>query len=344
MVGVDCGIFGTLTATPEVAITDAADLDARLRTATEPFVVRGLVADWPLVQAGKRSAREARAYLLGKARNLPFTVSVGKPTTDGGRLFYDDAMAMNFCTVRAKLADIFNQIDQFEDKPDAPPVYLASIDVKGFFLDLHEENHVDLGDRQLLESIWIGTRTRVAAHNDIPDNLACVAVGRRRFTLFPHDQFRNLYLGPIDNTPAGRAVSMVDFHAPDLGRFPRFETALRHAQVAELGAGDALYIPSMWWHHVEGLDPFNILVNYWWQGTPRWLGNPQDALNHAILAVRDLPPAQKAYWRDLFNHYVFDNDTEMNAHIPQGGRGILDPLDPDSAGRIRAFLLQQLNR
>ena len=344
MAEADPSILGTLTAIPDVTVADAADLDARLRGATEPFVVRGLVADWPLVQAAKRSASDARAYLLGKARDLPFTVSVGKPTTDGGRLFYDDAMAMNFQTMRAGLADIFGQIDQFEDKPDAPPVYLASIDVKGFFAGLHEANHLDLGDRQLLESIWIGTRTRVAAHNDIPANLACVAAGRRRFTLFPHDQFRNLYLGPIDNTPAGRTVSMVDFHAPDLARFPRFPDALAHAQVAELDAGDALYIPSMWWHHVEGLAPFNILVNYWWRETSRWLGNPQDALNHAILAVRDLPPAQKAYWRDLFDYYVFENGAEVTAHIPEGGRSILDPLDPASAGRIRGFLLQQLSR
>ena len=35
------------------------DLDARLRSAREPFVARGLAADWPLVRAGmdERSAR-----------------------------------------------------------------------------------------------------------------------------------------------------------------------------------------------------------------------------------------------------------------------------------------------
>lgn len=340
----DPGIFERLAAIPEVSVESPADLDARLRHAKEPFVVRGLVADWPLVEAGRQSSRDARAYVLSKARDVPFTVSVGRPTTDGGRLFYDDAMAMNFQTIRAKLADIFKQIDQFEDKPDAPPVYLASIDVHDFFAGLHEDNHVDLGDRQPLASIWMGTRTRVAAHNDIPANLACVAAGRRRFTLFPRDQFRNLYLGPIDNTPAGRTVSMVDFHAPDITRFPRFPDALAEARVAELEAGDAIYIPSMWWHHVEGLAPFNILVNYWWRETPRWLGNPQDALNHAILAVRDLPPEQKEHWRQLFDYYVFGDEAEVTAHIPEGGRSILDPLDPESAGRIRAYLLRQLSQ
>ena len=100
----------------------------------------------------------------------------------------------------------------------------------------------------------------------------------------------------------------------------------------------------MWWHHVEGLDPFNVLVNYWWRETPRWLGAPQDALNHALLAIRDLPADQKAYWRALFDHYVFANDEAVTAHIPAAGRSVLDPLTPESAGRLRAYLLGQLSR
>jgi Cupin-like domain len=190
----------------------------------------------------------------------------------------------------------------------------------------------------------MGTRTRIAAHNDFPDNLACVAVGRRRFTLFPPEQFRNLYLGPIDNTPAGRAVSMVDLHNPDLVKYPRFGEALHHAQVAELDAGDAIFIPSMWYHHVEGLDPFNVLVNYWWRDTPRFLGQPQDALNHAILSIRDLPENEKAHWRELFDYYVFGDANDAAAHIPEEARSVLGPMKAEHASRIRAFLLRQLSK
>ena len=343
MAEADPGIFTALAPVPEVTIAGGDDLDARLRAEKRPFIVRGLIADWPLVEAGRRSARDARDYLLRRRRDRPFTVSIGARAS-GGRLFYDDAMAMNFRTVQVKLPEIFAQIDEVEDQPDAPPIYLASIDMHDYFTGLHEENHVELGDRSCLASIWVGTRTRIAAHNDFPDNLACVAVGRRRFTLFPPDQFRNLYLGPVDNTPAGRAVSMVDFHAPNLTAHPRFGEALRHAQVAELDAGDALYIPSTWWHHVEGLDPFNVLVNYWWRETPRWLGQPQDALNHAMMAIRDLPSDEKRHWRDLFDYYVFENGDEVVAHIPPEARSVLAPLTTESAGRIRAFLLRTLSR
>jgi hypothetical protein len=178
----------------------------------------------------------------------------------------------------------------------------------------------------------------------VPDNLAVCAVGRRRFTLFPPEQFANLYPGPLENTPAGRPVSMVDLRDPDLAAYPRFREALASAQVAELEPGDALFVPSMWWHHVEGLDPFNVLVNYWWRDAPHFLGKPEDALFHAILALRDLPEAEKAHWRALLDHYVFTNGADVTDHLPPDGRGILAPLTAETAGQIRARLLRSLSR
>jgi oxalate decarboxylase/phosphoglucose isomerase-like protein (cupin superfamily) len=56
----------------------------------------------------------------------------------------------------------------------------------------------------------------------------------------------------------------VSFRDPDFTRFPRFREALKHAIVAELEPGDALYIPSLWWHHVESIGVLNAMVNYWW--------------------------------------------------------------------------------
>ncbi len=339
----DGEIFGAVARVPEVAVGGPHELDEILLRADRPFVVCQLVADWPLVVAGRKSGRDARNYLLRHHRDRPVVVAVGD-SHSGGRLFYDDAMAMNFRSFKAQLAKVFAQIDAGEHQPDAPAIYLASIDIEEYFPGLHEARLAALGDRSCLASIWMGTRTRIAAHNDTPNNLACVAVGRRRFTLFPPEQFPNLYLGPVDNTPAGRPVSMVDFHAPDFTNHPRFRQALDHGQLAELEAGDALFIPALWWHHVEGLDPFNVLVNYWWRETPAWLGQPQDALNLAMMAIRDLPDDQKRYWSDMFNHYVFANDEQAFAHIPPASRGVLGPMTAESAGRIRAFLLRALSQ
>ena len=205
-------------------------------------------------------------------------------------------------------------------------------------------NDLALGDEDALASIWIGNRTRIAAHQDVPDNIACVVAGRRRVTLFPPDQLRNLYIGPLDFTPAGQAISLVDFAAPDLERFPRFAEAMRHAQVAELGPGDAVFIPSMWWHHMEGLDAFNALVNYWWRDAPGWMDTPMNVLMYALMTLRDLPAHERETWREVFRHYVFEADADTAGHIPDTARRVLSPLDEDRARELRARLLKRINR
>lgn len=318
-------------------------LDARLSGARAPFVVRGLAGDWPLVRAGLDGAGQARAYLAAHRRDRSFPVNIGAVGGED-RLFYDEAMAMNFTMAQVPFEAILERIAACENQPDAPVVYLSSIDMGDYFIGLREVNRLPLSARRPIESIWIGTRTRVAAHSDVPDNLAVCAVGRRRFTLFPPDQFANLYPGPLENNPGGRAVSMVDLRAPDFAAYPRFREALQQAQVAELEPGDALFVPSLWWHHVEGLAPFNVLVNYWWRDIPQFLGQPEDALLHAILAIRDLPEPDKALWRTQFEHYVFANGAEVTAHLPEQARGILAPLVAETAGQVRAKLLRSLSR
>lgn len=320
-----------------------ADLDQRLANAHAPFLVRGLAAHWPLVQAGKAGASSARKYLSSLSAGRPVAANIGAEGGDG-RLFYNAAMGMNFRMVQGPLDSFLAAMEQAEADSDAPTIYLASIDMHGFFTGLAQANSLPLGDRKPLESIWIGTPTCIAAHNDVPDNLAVCAVGRRRFTLFPPEQFANLYPGPLENTPAGRPVSMVDLRNPDFAAHPRARAALAEAQVAELDPGDALFIPSLWWHHVEGLAPFNVLVNYWWRDVPAFLGKPELALFHAILSIRDLPPADKARWQDLFDHYVFRNGADVTDHLPTEGRGILAPLTAETAGQIRAHLLRSLAR
>jgi hypothetical protein len=334
-----------LSALPRVAEAEVepSALVARLDGARAPFVARGLVADWPLVKAGLAGPDAARHYLVARGRPRSMTASIGAPG-GGDRLFYDAAMGMNFRMAQGPLEGFLAAMASTEPDPAAPVIYLASVDMRDYFDGLAEANRVPLGDRAPIESIWIGTRTRIAAHNDVPDNLAVCAVGRRRFTLFPPEQFRNLYVGPLENTPAGRPVSMVDFRNPDFAAHPRFRDALATAQVAELEPGDALFVPSLWWHHVEGLAPFNVLVNYWWRDVPPFLGKPELALFHAILAVRDLPETDKRRWRELFDHYVFANGAEVTDHLPPEGRGILAPLSAETAGQIRAYLLRSLSR
>jgi len=310
----------------------------------EPVVLRGFAADWPLVRAARNSAPQVLAYLRRFARDAEVTAMVAPPVA-GGRFFYnEDLSGFNFHVERPRLGAVLTALEAQLGAEAPPALYLGSTTVDTFFPGLSADNRVELGARGALYSIWIGNRTRIAAHQDLPDNLACVAAGRRRFTLFPPEQLENLYIGPLDFTPAGQAISLVDFAAPDYARYPRFADALRHARVAELDAGDALFIPSLWWHHIEALEPFNVLLNYWWRQSPDYMDTPMNALMLAILAVRDLPPGERAAWQEIFRHYVFEANAETSAHIPAAARRVLAPLDADTARDLRARLLKRINR
>src|SRR5260221_8202489 len=203
----------------------ASELDERLKSSSSPFIVRGVAKDWPLVRSGiDEGGAGARAYLLRHARNRQFEVNVGQPG-EGGRLFYDEQMGMNFRMGRASLPDIFAGIDANWNKPDAPVIYLSSLTIQDHFDGLHEANTLDLFGRETRDSIWIGTRSHIAAHNDIPNNLAVCAVGRRRYNLFPPEVFADLYLGPLENTPAGREEGMGCLSQPDFHTYPPFTQA-----------------------------------------------------------------------------------------------------------------------
>lgn len=325
------------------AVQDSAWRDA-LRRSREPLLLRGLVAHWPLVRAGKTSLAAALAYLRGYYRDATVGAWFGPPEIRGRFFYNEDLSGFNYQPALVKLEAVFERIERHEHDAEPPAVYVGSTTIDTCLPGMRAENDVAGLPGDALASIWLGNRTRIAAHYDMPDNLACVAVGRRRFTLFPPGELGNLYGGPIEFTPAGQQISLVDFAAPDLERYPRFAQALRSARVAEMEAGDALYIPGMWWHHVEALDAFNVLVNYWWQTAPAWAGAPANVLMHALLSLRSLPPPQRAAWRGILDHYVFADDDSATAHIPERSRGVLGAMDANGARALRALLLKQLNR
>jgi hypothetical protein len=328
----------------EIAGVDPQSLPDELLTRTQPAVLRGLVSSWPVARAGRDSAAATDAYLRRFYKDATVNAMLGAPDI-GGRFFYsDDLSGFNFKPVRIRLDAVLDEIAR-QSKSEIPPaIYVGSTTVDTCLPGFRAENDLALGNRQPLVSIWLGNRTRIAAHHDLPDNIACVVAGRRRFTLFPPEQLENLYIGPLDFTPAGQAISLVDFARPDFAKFPKFAAALQQAQVAELGPGDAIFIPSMWWHHIESLEALNVLVNYWWRQSPAFMDSPMNALMLAILTVRDLPPEQLKAWQNLFRHYVFEADERTLAHIPPQARRVLGPLDADSARELRARLLQRLNR
>ena len=328
----------------ELENVDEDALQRVMRSASEPVVLRGLVRDWPLVQAGLESQQKAGDYLTKFYGGKPLIASFGEASIRGRVGYNDDLSGFNFQRANVELAQFLQRLYRHGEDQQPPASYIGSTLIDQYFPGMRAHNDLKMEGLEPLVSLWIGNQITVSAHFDFPDNLACCAVGRRRFTLLPPEQLENLYVGPWDMTPAGQAISLVNFKDPDFEQFPRFREAMSSALEVVLEPGDALFLPSMWWHHVEGLDSVNMLVNYWWRSTPQYMGTPMNVFKHALMGLRGLPEEQRKAWQNIFNYHVFNAQDEELQHIPEQSRGMLGPLSEIQARKLRADLLNMLNR
>jgi hypothetical protein len=308
-----------------------------------PVVMRGLVEKWPAVAAGRSAPSAMADYLSTFATGGPVRLMVGDPSI-GGRFFYNDALTgYNFDNVPTPLHQVLARLLSSLDAPAPQALYAGAISIPAQLPGFERDNALDILSPEVEAKIWLGNRVTVQTHYDLSLNVACVVAGRRRFTLIPPDQLENMYVGPLEFTLAGPPVSMARLEAPDFVKFPRFRAALAKAQAADLEPGDALFIPYMWWHHVESRDTFNVLVNYWWDDVPAWQSSPFLALMLSILAVRNLTPARREIWRRAFEHFVFSGGDEALAHLSESQRGLQGTPSPQKAKVIRNYIAQLLS-
>ena len=336
-------------ATRAIRVFSALPGDADQRALLEdkqPAVLRGLVSDWPAVKQGQVSAAALVRYLQRFDSGKPVDALLASPEIDG-RIFYNDAMTgFNFLRNRLPVAAVAEQVLRYSQFPKSPAVAAQSALLRDCLPGFSDENRLPLVDAGVLPRIWLGNRITTPTHLDEWNNIGCVVAGRRRFTLFPPEQVANLYIGPLDFAPTGAPMSMVSLHQPDFERYPKFREAQAAAQQAELGPGDAIFIPPLWWHHVESLESFNVLVNYWWhdtQGDGALADSAFDALLHAMLSIRALPPATRRAWSALFEQYVF-GETGGQEHISPDRLGILGNLSAEQRTALRAHLMKRLQR
>lgn len=314
-----------------------------------PVILRGLVADWDLVKAGRESPDKAMEFVESRSGGRPVSFFVAPPDINGRFFYNEDCSGFNYETRSADISEVFAKIRANKGKSEHPYLYIQSLILDQFFPGLRDRNdlvfdHAAFAGSAPLAKIWIGTESIASAHYDITNNIACCVVGRRRFTLFPPEQIHNLYPGPLDPTPGGQVVTMVDIRNPDFERFPRAREALDAALVADLEPGDGLYYPSMWWHQVEASAPFNVMINYWWLSSPAYMGNPLDVVMHGILGLRDRPESEKEAWRAVFDYYVFGPPGKPREHLPEAAQGPLAAVDDNSARRLRTLVKNSLNR
>jgi len=332
------------------AIAERYDVDDRIfreeiAIRYQPVVLRGYVKHWPAVQLAKTSTEAICGYLteLDSGSDVD---AIMTPPQAKGRIFYDEAMnGFNYLRNRLPVSAIIEQLLRYRQFANPPAVAAQSALIANCLPGFLDDNSLSVLGPEVIPRIWIGNAVTTPAHFDDAHNIACVVSGRRRFTLFPPEQIGNLYIGPLDFAPTGAPISMVALNEPDFDKYPKFRDALKAARAAELEPGDALYIPPLWWHHVESLQACNILVNYWWGGavgTADSIHSGSDSLMLALVNLKKRAPAYRQAWASIFNHYVFDSGHDLTAHIPPHRHGILGDMSAEQEQQVRSYLANKL--
>jgi hypothetical protein len=310
-----------------------------------PLVIRGLCAQWPLVAAARQSDTAFAQLLAGHDSGAEVDTLL-MPVQEQGVVGYNgDLSGFNYSHHRVTVTQGLQRLAHYSQHGQpSPGLAIQSAPIAKALPGLLPDHRIAFLDADVMPRIWVGNRVTTPAHFDEFHNMAVVVCGSRRFTVFPPDQARNLYIGPLDFAPTGAAISMAPLEAVDDPRYPRLRTALDHALQAELLPGDAIYIPPLWWHHVASLQPLNALVNYWWKPPTAGGYDPGTALGalmHCILSFGSLTPAEKAGWRSLLDYYVFGND-DPAAHIPLAVQGMLGTLSADQAAALKRAIRNYL--
>lgn len=308
--------------------------------AARPTVLRALVADWPVVKAAQESPRGLRDYLARFDGGAQVEAFFGDPAIRGKYYYNPGLQGFNFERRMMQLIDAVDAILGAVEQPGAQSVYVGSMPANECLPGFAADNPMPLVTSGGGPRIWLGTPSNISAHYDTFDNLACVVAGRRRFTLYAPDLISKLYVGPIDNTMSGPPVSLAASSGAE-GPFPLFEQIKDQAQTVELEAGDALYLPKLWWHQVESLAPCNGLVNYWWDATSSGPDSPYTALLLSMITIAERPAAERQAWKAFFDHYVFRSQGHPLAHLPPQQHGLLGPLK-DNYAKIRARVMSLL--
>lgn len=241
----------------------------RLFAAPEPFVVEGCLHSWPAFVRWR-----TLGFLDKVAGHRLVPLELGASV--GGSTWREEMMPLgDFLRQHLAASCEFCSADADAEEPpngdfEAGVAYLAQHELLEQCPQLRADVEVPkpwakhLGQPTRVNA-WLGTHGTVTpCHWDSYDNCLAQVQGTKQVVLLAPDMAPYLCVekpsAATGGTSAQGNIARVDVEAPDLEKFPAFAKATRH--LAELGPGDALFIPSGWWHQVRALSP-SFSVNFW---------------------------------------------------------------------------------
>jgi len=220
----------------EAGSITAEEFRTRYFDAGKPVLLRGFIRSWPC-------ASWTPAALAARFGTETIDVMVGSNDARvNGNGPYRTSRTMT-------LAEFAGQVERGSDED----VYLVAQNQflrRQAFAALFDDipcdcNWFDARTKNLRVALWMGPQGAVTPlHFDLQNAILAQPYGRKRVILAAPSETAYLYQGES-------GYACVDPERPDLQAFPRF----REAKLLEtaLEAGDGLFLPYGWWHHVRSL-------------------------------------------------------------------------------------------
>ena len=116
-------------------------------------------------------------------------------------------------------------------------------------------------------SAWFGTSTSdTKFHHDCCDNFVMMIVGTKRWFIAPPTDWRTLR--PVRCEGDNQSLCWANVPYPNAKDLPDDKQQIVDALnsiVIDLKAGEMLYLPAGWWHHITNLGP-TVMMNHWTYG------------------------------------------------------------------------------
>lgn len=243
-----------------------------------PLIIRGGVSHWGAVK------KWTHAYLRERIGNVAVTVAV---TPNG---LADAVHGDLFVTPEERVMKFGQFLDILEGREQSEAVFYIQKQNSNFtdeFQTLADDVDSDVvawatdafGKAPDAVNFWMGDgRAVTSMHRDHYENVYCVVSGYKEFILLPPTDlpwvpYENYSTGTFCENPNGHFDIVasgdgsvvpwipLDPENPDLNKYPGY----RHASPVKcrLNAGDVLYLPSLWFHHVRQSHGC-IALNYWY--------------------------------------------------------------------------------
>lgn len=307
--------------------------------AGRPVLFRHPEASGELIRAGEKSPEELLGILRARAGERKVAAARIVPEA-GGRLTRADAAGAMaaWSPVGVPLADVIDEMAA--PAPDGSRVLVRGVPVDEVLGEIDALTRISLRP-EVPGRLWLGNATGCDLHADQFHTILWPFLGDVQVRLFAPEEMPHLRPGPLDVTHMNAPLALFDPDAPPDGAN---EAALERSLLVDLKPGDALFVPVYWWHSFVARERFGFVAHLWSDLDARRMKGAMGAFWMGLLALRELPPAHRAHFERLFDHFVFEKNGPPMPHLAEAEQGLVGAPDAERRVELRRRVLAEGRR